>query len=159
MAGTHEVQSSTGSIRLDAGCPGLHPSCGPSLDAGCSQCANSCGTTGASHRVRTGGETGAQQIPTLSRRFTSGYRHSHTFHHCGLPRPGIPQFFPDIAGYHGVGPEPPYLDAVRYFFGLCLPFAQLILPKARCVNPGGWMGSSGPRSSAVMSYRMRPCGR
>ena len=61
------------------------------------------------------GRQAGQQIPTLFGCFTSGYRHSHFFHHCRLLRPGKPQFLPDIAGYFGVGPEPPYLDAVRFF--------------------------------------------
>ena len=61
------------------------------------------------------GRQAGQQIPTLFGCFTSGYRHSHLFHHCRLLRPGKPQFLPDIASYSGVGPEPPYLDAVRFF--------------------------------------------
>ena len=61
------------------------------------------------------GREAGQQIPTLFGCFISGYRHSHFFHHCRLLRPGKPQFLPDIAGYFGVGPEPPYLDAVRFF--------------------------------------------
>ncbi len=61
------------------------------------------------------GRQAGQQIPTLFGCFTSGYCHSHLFHHCRLLRPGKPQFLPDIASYFGVGPEPPYLDAVRFF--------------------------------------------
>ena len=84
-------------------------------DAGCSQCSNGCGTTGASHRGCTGGKAGWSADTNAFGCFTSGYRHSHLFHHCRLLRPGKPQFLPDIAGYFGVGPEPSYLDAVRFF--------------------------------------------
>ena len=61
------------------------------------------------------GTQAGQQVPALPANLPSGYIHPLLLHHGPLPRPGEPQFIPDVAGQQVIGPDPPPLDHTRFF--------------------------------------------
>ena len=87
------------------------------------------------------GTQAGQQVPALPANLPSGYIHPLLLHHGPLPRPGEPQFIPDVAGQQVIGPDPPPLDHTRFFSRVSAcgsPSSSGANPSVSAASTVGW---------------------